>query len=282
MIQQTTCGHKIKEGGRHIFDRPGDIEIWLCGNPKCEVDYNGGPESEDDMAGKKKGAQKAPKPAKAAPAPAPEKKTRAPRAPKVAPAPALVPEPLPPPVGMLPPGSMTPEVATGLDLPQAAVGAPLETAALLPDISYVMTPYEHKPPQLPDHFTIDGLCGNEEFEKAVLRHKQLSIIKSSIETELARLKPILIANMAVANRDDVAVGRFKVIIVHKGQPTIKKELLLQNGVSVDVIEASTVVTAVEYPMIDDMGKPKKPRGKKAGEEEGSAIERSSPPYTSGE
>jgi hypothetical protein len=266
MEVQTTCGHKVKESGRHIFDRPGEIEIWLCGNKRCEDDYNGVSESEDDsMAGKKKSTSRAPRAAKNPHKPRPSQTPVKASTPAPGPVAAPQPEPAPAPV-QVPAGTVTPELAKALDVPGSIVGTDITEAGLLPDISFVMTPYEHKPKSLPDHFTIDGLCGNEEFEKAVLRHKQLSITKSSIEKELANLKTILLANMAVAGRDDVAVGRFKVTIVHKGQPTIKKDLLLQNGVSVEVIEKSTVVTPVEYPLVDDMGKPKRGRKPAADEE----------------
>lgn len=248
MAIQTTCGHRdLKEGAQHIFNLPNDDEMWLCGRPKCEKKYNDVPipgyvetEEEDLMA--KKTAPKASS-KKKTPARAAETKTQAP-APTPRPVASTVTVPLEEFRGVDPSAPGLPPVAQPL------------TPLLLPDISMVRESYEHKPKELTDHTLIDGLCGNEEFERAVVLHASLQMQKKAIEEAQAELKVTLIAHMGIAGVDAVAVGRFKVQIVHKSQPSLKKELLLVNGVTADQIEKSTVITHVEYPLIDDMAKPK--------------------------
>jgi hypothetical protein len=34
------CGKALRDNAEMVCLRPGDIEEWLCGKPKCEQDYN--------------------------------------------------------------------------------------------------------------------------------------------------------------------------------------------------------------------------------------------------
>lgn len=224
-------------------DKDGEPDAVYVHGGKCEDKYNDVDESEDeDMAAKKTKASPKKGPARSAAA--------AVAAPKKNPTPAA-PAPTPAPVEAKPTQTpQPPEEVIDISVLDTQIAEP----QVLPDGSWLV-PYEHKKPEIPDHFIIESLGGNAYFEAAVLRHAQLKMQEKAIQKALNTTKVDLVAMMSASGAKAVAVGRFKVQIVSKQQPALKKELLLQNGVTPEQIEKSTTYSLVEYPLVDDMAKP---------------------------
>lgn len=43
MVKCVVCGRKVnreRPGADHLFNRPNDEEVWLCGRPACLRTYN--------------------------------------------------------------------------------------------------------------------------------------------------------------------------------------------------------------------------------------------------
>lgn len=145
---------------------------------------------------------------------------------------------------------------TVIRIPVAPLAA-IPTDAVIPDTSELLAPYEDKPKELPDYRSMPTLAESPDFVSAAIRINQLSIQKAAIEEAISQFKVEVMAGLAIAGVDAVAVGRLKVQIVKSSRPSLKKELLLQNGVTVEQIAKSTVYTPSEYPLVRDMSKPAK-------------------------
>lgn len=86
------------------------------------------------------------------------------------------------------------------------------------------------------------------------RYRELQADKKRIEAEMDELKPELGAAVVLAGDDvkTISDGRNQVTWVRVPRETIVAELLLENGVEIEVIKKCTRTTWSEYPLVSEV------------------------------